>query len=326
MTTLTGTIVTPDGDPATGVVVLQLAGEDGRALPTAFVGDETIVGASSTELDADDTPHDVPIELSMPRAGRDALIPPPVDGGAGSPVSSGSVAPLTTPSLGVLAAPANPPKSTRTGGVLFALLLMAGSAAAFALFKPGVPKPPPPEAAVPSEATEMGATEEPTIPQRAGDALVPESPEPEKATAPSEPPPAPVPPEPPPRSARATEPKAPAPRADLPKRATTTTVAATPTPAEPEPAITEFDKSAATKALSEMATEASACRKSGDPSGMATVSVTFAPSGRVTSAVLSGPPFAGTATGGCIASTFRRARVPAFTGTHVTVTKTVVIQ
>lgn len=51
MTTLTGTIVTPDGDPATGVVVLQLAGEDGRALPTAFVGDETIVGASSTELD-----------------------------------------------------------------------------------------------------------------------------------------------------------------------------------------------------------------------------------------------------------------------------------
>jgi hypothetical protein len=55
------------------------------------------------------------------------------------------------------------------------------------------------------------------------------------------------------------------------------------------------------------------------------VTVTFAPSGRVTSAVVSGPPFAGTATGGCIASTMRSASVPAFSGDKVTVSKTVVI-
>lgn len=92
------------------------------------------------------------------------------------------------------------------------------------------------------------------------------------------------------------------------------------------PTEATFDKVAATNSLSEATTQASACRKPGDPSGMANVTVTFAPSGRVTSATVAGPPFAGTETGGCIASTLRNARVPAFTGDNVTVTKTVVIQ
>jgi hypothetical protein len=56
------------------------------------------------------------------------------------------------------------------------------------------------------------------------------------------------------------------------------------------------------------------------------VTVTFAPSGRVTSANISGPPFAGTATGGCIASTLRRATIPPFEGDRITVSKTVVIR
>jgi len=51
MTVVTGTIVNPDGSPATGSVVLQLAGENGRALSTGFVDDQTIVGASTAELD-----------------------------------------------------------------------------------------------------------------------------------------------------------------------------------------------------------------------------------------------------------------------------------
>ena len=82
----------------------------------------------------------------------------------------------------------------------------------------------------------------------------------------------------------------------------------------------------AVAALQVAATQASSCRKAGDPSGMARVVVTFAPSGRVTSATISGPPFSGTATGGCIASQFRSARVPAFDGALVTVTRSVVIQ
>jgi predicted Zn finger-like uncharacterized protein len=87
-----------------------------------------------------------------------------------------------------------------------------------------------------------------------------------------------------------------------------------------------FDRSAATASLTSSAAQASACRKEGDPSGVASVIVTFAPSGRVTSANISGPPFAGTATGGCIAAALRKARVPAFEGDRVTVSKTVVIQ
>jgi predicted Zn finger-like uncharacterized protein len=101
-----------------------------------------------------------------------------------------------------------------------------------------------------------------------------------------------------------------------------------PTPAR-EPAAEPsgpFDRSAAAVALTSSAAQASACRKEGDPSGVASVVVTFAPSGRVTSANISGPPFAGTPTGGCIAAALRKARVPAFEGDRVTVSKTVVIQ
>ncbi|HET9957179.1 MAG TPA: hypothetical protein VFQ61_21930 [Polyangiaceae bacterium] len=100
-------------------------------------------------------------------------------------------------------------------------------------------------------------------------------------------------------------------------------------PAEPPaPAIPKgpFDRAAAASALQGAAAQAGHCRKPGDPSGVATVTVTFAPSGRVTSATLSGPPFAGTATGGCIASTLRRAQVPAFDGDKITVSKTIAIE
>ena len=96
----------------------------------------------------------------------------------------------------------------------------------------------------------------------------------------------------------------------------------------PPPAAdgTEFDRAAARNALASAAAQASSCRKDGDPSGMATITITFAPSGRITSANLQGPPFAGTATGGCIANTMRRATVPAFSGEYVTVTKTIVVE
>lgn len=87
-----------------------------------------------------------------------------------------------------------------------------------------------------------------------------------------------------------------------------------------------FDANAARASLTSAAGAASGCRKEGDPSGTATVVVTFAPSGRVTTANISGPPYAGTKTGGCIASAMRSAKVPAFSGDHVTVSKTVVIQ
>ena len=87
-----------------------------------------------------------------------------------------------------------------------------------------------------------------------------------------------------------------------------------------------FDTAAAAGAVASAASAASSCRQEGDPSGTASVSVTFAPSGRVTTANVNGPPFAGTKTGGCIASTLRKAHIPAFTGEPTTVHKTIVIQ
>jgi hypothetical protein len=99
-----------------------------------------------------------------------------------------------------------------------------------------------------------------------------------------------------------------------------------PTPSVREPVGAAFDRDAAVSALATQATQASQCRKEGDPSGTTTVVVTFSPSGRVTSANVNGPPFAGTPTGGCIAAAFRRAHIPAFDGDRVTVSKTLTIK
>ena len=91
-----------------------------------------------------------------------------------------------------------------------------------------------------------------------------------------------------------------------------------------------FDAVAARTTLNQQAAEASSCRKAGDPSGIAKVLVVFSDSGNVNQALVQGPPFAGTETGGCIARTMRRAKVPAFRNSSgsgpVTVSKTIVIQ
>jgi hypothetical protein len=88
----------------------------------------------------------------------------------------------------------------------------------------------------------------------------------------------------------------------------------------------EFNKGAATAALNGAAGSASGCKAPGDPSGVARVSVTFAPSGRATRAVVSGAPYSGTATGSCVAAAFRSLSVPAFAGDPVTVSKSVSIR
>jgi hypothetical protein len=102
-----------------------------------------------------------------------------------------------------------------------------------------------------------------------------------------------------------------------------------PVAAEPAKAVDmggEFDRAAAAAALGAAATSAAGCRKDGDPTGLAVVKVTFTNSGKATRAVIEGPPFAGTATGGCIAAQMRAAKVPPFGGDRVTVSKRVVIQ
>jgi len=83
----------------------------------------------------------------------------------------------------------------------------------------------------------------------------------------------------------------------------------------------EFNRGAATSALGSAAGAAKGCKKPDGPTGTGKVKVTFAPSGNVTSAQVQGAPFAGTPVGGCVASAFRSARVPPFSGAPVSVTK-----
>jgi len=94
-------------------------------------------------------------------------------------------------------------------------------------------------------------------------------------------------------------------------------------PARPKPAASggEFNVAAAKAALNTAAANAAACGKQGGPKGTGKVQVTFSTSGRVTSANVVSGPFGGTSVGGCVASTFRRARVPPFSGSPTTVAK-----
>jgi predicted Zn finger-like uncharacterized protein len=86
-----------------------------------------------------------------------------------------------------------------------------------------------------------------------------------------------------------------------------------------------FSVSAAQVALTQAASNASSCAKAAGPTGGGKVQVTFATSGRVTTATVMGSPFAGTQVGGCVAGVFRKARVPAFSGNPVTVSKSFAI-
>lgn len=85
----------------------------------------------------------------------------------------------------------------------------------------------------------------------------------------------------------------------------------------------EFDREAAKKTLSAAADRAKGCKMPGGPTGIGKVSVTFAPSGEVQGALLVSGPFRGTAMERCIERTFRAAKVPPFSGSAVTVAKSV---
>ncbi len=85
-----------------------------------------------------------------------------------------------------------------------------------------------------------------------------------------------------------------------------------------------FDSQAANVALDAAAASASACRAQGVPGGQVVrVAVTFAPSGRVNIAQITDGALLGTPTGSCVARGFYSARVAPFSGSMVTVHKTI---
>ena len=86
-----------------------------------------------------------------------------------------------------------------------------------------------------------------------------------------------------------------------------------------DPASVGISRPAAAVAISAAGRRAASCLQPGDARGSIPVSVTFAPSGRVTRSTVDGGAFAGTTTGGCIARALRGAGVAPFEGAPVTV-------
>jgi serine/threonine-protein kinase len=89
--------------------------------------------------------------------------------------------------------------------------------------------------------------------------------------------------------------------------------AAPPPPGERGP----LQRGAAVSALAAAAQRAAACKSPDGPSGSGRATVTFSPDGPVSSVSVSAP-FAGTSVGACVTTAYRSARVPAFTGSAVT--------
>jgi hypothetical protein len=85
----------------------------------------------------------------------------------------------------------------------------------------------------------------------------------------------------------------------------------------------DIDMAAASRAVGAAAHAAAACLEADDARTTMPVSLTFAPSGRVTSAKVTGGPFVGSEIGGCIARSLRGASVAPFDGEPVTVSTTV---
>ncbi len=96
-----------------------------------------------------------------------------------------------------------------------------------------------------------------------------------------------------------------------------------PPPAEKPPPPDQrapLNRASALTALSSASSTAASCKREGGPTGTGSVSVTFSPDGPVSSVVVSAP-FAGTPVGSCIQTVFRNVRVPPFSGSAVTLSK-----
>jgi hypothetical protein len=87
-------------------------------------------------------------------------------------------------------------------------------------------------------------------------------------------------------------------------------------------AVGPFDRGAAASALASVSV--THCHSGDGVFGQGHARIDFTPSG-VVSTVLLDPPFAGSVTGRCVQGAYRRARVPAFAGNMVTVSKSFVV-
>src|SRR5690606_9663934 len=81
-----------------------------------------------------------------------------------------------------------------------------------------------------------------------------------------------------------------------------------------DPPGSTFNRQAAKAALDDAAAQARNCRPQGGPSGSGKVQVRYEPTGKVGAVSILTPQFDNTTTGSCVVMVFRRASIPAFTG------------
>ena len=212
-------------------------------------------------------------------------------------------------------------KSGRVVKIALLVLLAGAVGAAIAVLVPKYLSPPPPAAVATEKAVPQEPAPKPTetaAPEATETAAAP------SAEASAAPPPTGVADAPKPDSPRQpsgggrTEPAPPAPKPEETKPASLGDAMA-------EGSAAPFDQNAAKSALVTAANGATGCKQEGGPTGTGRALVTFAPSGRVTKAEITGD-FAGTSVGGCVARLFRAARVPKFSGEPTTVSKNFTIQ
>lgn len=98
---------------------------------------------------------------------------------------------------------------------------------------------------------------------------------------------------------------------------------AAPAAARPAPVESDqpFNMGEAKAKLGAAASAAASCKKPNGPTGTGRAVIVFAPSGAAQSASITGEPFEGTPTGACVASKFRAVRVPPFSGSPFSVSK-----
>jgi hypothetical protein len=109
--------------------------------------------------------------------------------------------------------------------------------------------------------------------------------------------------------------------AAAPKKKPSAKPAPAPAPAPKDPpASASFDKDAAVSAIGSV--DLTKCRATNAEKGEGHVVITFAPAGTASNAVVDKGPWVGTPVAKCLASQFKKTKIPAFGGEPVTVGKT----
>jgi hypothetical protein len=124
------------------------------------------------------------------------------------------------------------------------------------------------------------------------------------------------------RNKRASAGEAPAPRRNKPRAAAVVSAGAEENDESGKGGDTPgstFNKQAAKTALDDAAAQAKNCQPQGGPRGAGKVQVRYEPNGKVGAVSILTPEFDNTTTGSCVVMVFRRASIPAFTGSPAVV-------